>query len=74
MSSRNTLPNNLRLGVNGRLYCQDGQDVDTYVKTSIREHEVDLPTEIVLITRADFLKLCRRAEFNAISAELIRAA
>ena len=57
-----TVPNNLRVAENGRIYCEDGRDVAYYILNSRLGQERTLPAEIVVLTREDYLALINLAQ------------
>lgn len=78
MAKNEELPNNLRLGTMGQIYCADDQNPLVYIQNSpiYKMHrEKDFPLEVVLVSRKDFIKLCNEvARWREVSMHLIQAA
>lgn len=66
------LPNNLRMRPNGTIVTADGTDLSKYLKKTPLVKSIDIDVPIVILTRENFLKLCRDAYI--LRTEVIKAA
>jgi hypothetical protein len=64
------LPNNLRLGSDGTVFCEDGRDVAEYIREKGTFDFDTLPAPIVIITRESYVRLLTQWESRR-QAELI---
>jgi hypothetical protein len=55
------LLNNLRINSGGRIYTQDGTDLQEYLKASILCTSIEEETPIVILPREKFIELYERA-------------
>jgi len=74
MCEKIDLPDNLRLDADCNLYCEDGQNVTEYIKTSPLGTSVADVTSIVMLSREDFIRLateyCERRDTHDLNVRI----